>query len=172
MNPMPPRPASATRTTPRLARAAAFLLAAVLLHSAVPATVAASPAWTTDFPAAKTRAAAERKLILMDFTGSDWCGWCIKMKRETLTKKAFLDFAEKNLVLVEVDFPERKRQPEALKKANAALMEQFKVESYPTLVVLGPDGKELGRTEYVAGGPDAFIAKIEAFKAKAASTAR
>lgn len=150
-------------------RTGAGLLAACLL-TLFPASVpAAESAWTADLPAARTRAAAERKHLLIDFTGSDWCGWCIKMKRETLSKKAFLDYATKNLVLVELDFPERKRQTESLKKANEAHRVQFKVEGFPTLVLLDPDGKELGRTEYVPGGPDAFIAKLEGFKTRGAA---
>lgn len=142
-------------------------IALILALLAPVAALAAEPPWTTDFPAAKARASAEHKSILLDFTGSDWCGWCIKMKRETLSKKAFLEYAAKNLVLVEVDFPERKRQPETLKKANEALQERFKIEGYPTFVLVDEQGKELGRTEYVAGGPEAFLAKLESFKARA-----
>ena len=145
------------------------LLAALLVVLGPVAAPAAESVWTTDLPAARQRASAERKHLLLDFTGSDWCGWCIKMKRETLSKKAFLEYAAKNLVLVELDFPERKRQSEAVRKANEAHRVHFKVESYPTLILLDPDGKELGRTEYVAGGPDAFMARLEGFKTRGAA---
>ena len=121
--------------------------------------------WKTDFPAAKTQAQKENKVLLLDFTGSDWCGWCIKMKKETLDEKAFKDYAEKNLVLVEVDFPERKAQAAALKKANEALQKQYNVEGFPTFLLLDANGKEIGRQGgYLKGGPAAFITKIEGWK--------
>jgi thioredoxin-related protein len=101
----------------------------------------------------------------MDFTGSDWCGWCIKFKKEVLDTQEFKDYAAKNVVLVEVDFPNKKAQSDDLKKANAALGKQYKVDGYPTLVVLDKDGKEIGRqVGYAEGGPKAFIEKLEKFK--------
>ncbi len=123
--------------------------------------------WMTDFEAAKNIAAKEKKMILLDFTGSDWCGWCVKMKKETLDQEAFKSFADKNLVLVEVDFPHRKTLPAAITKQNESLMRKFGVQGFPAYVVLDSSGKELGRQpEYLRGGPSAFIAKIESFRAK------
>lgn len=128
------------------------------------AAVAGATEWKTDFEAAKTEAKKSNRPILMDFTGSDWCGWCIKMKKDSLTQKGFTDYAAKNLVLMEVDFP-RKALPAAKKKANEALKNKYGVEGFPTFVLVSPEGKELGRqVGYVAGGPDAFIAKIESWK--------
>jgi thioredoxin-related protein len=125
----------------------------------------AADVWLTDLTKAQAQAKAENKIVLMDFTGSDWCPWCIKFKKETLDDKKFLDYASKNIVLVEVDFPHSKPQPDDLKKANAALNDKYKVEGYPTLIVLDKDGKEIGRQEgYASGGPKAFIAKLEKFK--------
>lgn len=130
----------------------------------------AAPAgeWLTDLEAAKAQAKKDQKLILLDFTGSDWCGWCIRMKKETFSEKAFKDYAEKNLVLVEVDFPKRKKLPANLAKQNDALMRKYGVEGYPTYVILDADGREIGRQpEYLKGGPAAFIDKVESIKAKA-----
>ena len=129
---------------------------------------AGAAAWMTDFEAAKTVAAKEKKMLLLDFTGSDWCGWCIKMKKETLDQEAFKAYADKNLVLVEVDFPQRKTLPAVVKKQNDGLMKKYGVQGFPSYVVLDSTGKELGRQpEYLKGGPSAFIAKIESFRPKA-----
>jgi len=126
---------------------------------------AAESTWLTDLPKAEAQAKAENKIILMDFTGSDWCGWCIKFKKEVLDTKEFQEYAAKNVVLVELDYPNKKEQSADLKKANADLKKQYKVNGFPTLVVLDKDGKEIGRqVGYSKGGPEAFIAKLESFK--------
>jgi len=123
--------------------------------------------WLTDLPKAQAKAKAENKQVLLDFTGSDWCGWCIKFNKEVLSTPEFAEYAAKHLVLVEVDFPRKKEQSEDLKKANKALGSKYKVDGYPTFVVLNKEGKEVGRQEgYAAGGPKAFIAKLEGFEAK------
>jgi protein disulfide-isomerase len=120
--------------------------------------------WGTDLPKALAQAKAEKKMVLMDFTGSDWCGWCIKFEKETLSTQKFADYAKTHLVLVVVDFPNKKPQSDALKAANKALGEKYGVDGYPTFVVLNADGKEIGRqVGYLRGGPDAFIAKLEKF---------
>lgn len=124
--------------------------------------------WKTDFTAAQTQAARENKIVLLDFTGSDWCTYCVRMKKDTLDQTAFLDYAKKNLVLVEVDFPRRKRLSAEQTRANEALQRRYKVGVFPTFVVVDSQGRELGRKEgYVAGGPEAFIKVLEQFKKKA-----
>jgi len=126
---------------------------------------AAESTWLTDLPKAQAQAKSENKIVLMDFTGSDWCGWCIKFKKEALDTAEFQAYAAKNVVLVELDYPHKKIQADDLKKANAALKDQYKINGYPTLVVLDKDGKEIGRqVGYSKGGPAAFIAKLEGFK--------
>ena len=107
----------------------------------------AKAVWLTDLEAAKKPAAAENKPILMFFTGSDWCGWCIKLHEDVLDKKEFQDFAKENVILLELDFPNSIPQSDALKKQNKALGEKFKVSGYPTMVLVASDGeKELDRT--------------------------
>jgi len=141
-------------------------LFAALLSATVLWRVNAAGTWLTDLPAAQAQARSENKIVLMDFTGSDWCSWCIKFKKEVLDTKGFQQYAGNNVVLVEVDFPDKKPQPADLKKANAALKDKYKIEGYPTFVVLDKDGKEIGRqVGYSAGGPKAFIAQLEKFKA-------
>ena len=128
---------------------------------------AAEATWLTDLPKAEAQAKSENKILLLDFTGSDWCSWCIKFKKEVLDTPAFQAYAAKNVVLVELDYPNKKVQSADLKKANATLKDQYKIEGYPTLVVLDKDGREIGRqVGYSEGGPEAFIAKLAAFKKK------
>lgn len=126
---------------------------------------AAETTWLTDLPKAQKQAKAENKIVLMDFTGSDWCGWCIKFRKEVLDTDEFKAYAAKNMVLVELDFPKKKAQSDDLKKANKALKAQYKINGFPSLVVLDKDGKEIGRqVGFAEGGPKAFIAKLEKFK--------
>jgi thioredoxin-related protein len=128
---------------------------------------AAEPQWLTDVPQAVAQAKKENKMVLLDFTGSDWCSWCMKFKKEALDMPEFTDYAGKNLVLVEVDFPNRKPQTAELKRANKALGEKYKIDGYPTFVVLSKDGKEIGRQDgYQPGGAKAFIAELDGFKSK------
>ena len=126
---------------------------------------AAEAEWLTDFSKASALAKAENKKILLDFTGSDWCGWCVKFNKEVLSKPEFIEYAAKNLVLVELDFPRKMQLPAELKKANESLQSKYNVDGFPTFVVLNSQGKEIGRQEgYSEGGPKAFIAKLEGFK--------
>ena len=102
--------------------------------------------WLTDFEAAKKQAAAEKKPILMFFTGSDWCGWCQKLHEDVLDKDEFQDFARDNVILLELDFPRSIKQPEALKKQNDKLNSKFDISGYPTMVLVASDGEtELDR---------------------------
>jgi protein disulfide-isomerase len=118
--------------------------------------------WRTDYPGALQQAKAENKLVLLDFTGSDWCGWCKKFEQDVLSTPKFAAYAGRKLQLVRLDFPHHTPQPDALRRANAALSNQFKVDGFPTFVLLNGDGKELGRQDgYMEGGPDAFIAELE-----------
>ncbi len=114
--------------------------------------LAAKPGWTEAFPQAQTQAASEKKHLLLDFTGSDWCGWCIKIDKEVFSKPDFKAFAEKNLVLVELDFPKAKPQSAEVKAQNEALGKKFKVNGYPTLVLLDASGKEVKRWEGFEAG--------------------
>ncbi len=143
-----------------LVLAAFALLAAAVLQAA-----AAESTWTTDFPAAQALAKKENKLVVMNFTGSDWCSWCKKLHKEVFGTKEFGTYAKEKLVLVEVDFPNAKKQTDALKKANNALQEKYKAEGFPTIVVLNGEGKVVWRqVGYMPGGPEAWISKLKSLK--------
>ena len=136
------------------------LLLSIFLLAA--STVFAADGWQTNYKTAIEQAAKDKKSVLLDFTGSDWCGWCIKLKTESLSQPAFKSFARKNLILVEVDFPKGKHQSAEVKAQNAELQKQFGVQGFPTLVLLNGEGKEIARNSgYLAGGPKALIAWVE-----------
>jgi thioredoxin-related protein len=121
--------------------------------------------WATDLPKALEQAKAENKIVLLDFTGSDWCVWCMKFDNDVLSQPEFASYAKTNLVMVMLDFPNAIKQSEALKKANQELQAKFKVDGFPTYVALSPDGKEIGKqVGYLSGGPQAFIAELETFR--------
>src|SRR5215472_19230341 len=116
--------------TPRL-----FLVAAAV--SLVLASFArAESDWLRDYSKAQEQAKANHKLLLLNFTGSDWCGWCIKFDKEVLSQPQFKNFAHDNLVLVELDFPRKKSQPTELQKQNRELAQQYEVFGFPTIIVL------------------------------------
>jgi thioredoxin-related protein len=126
--------------------------------------VQAEKLWETDLSTALKTAKTEKKLVLVDFTGSDWCPWCIKLHKEVFDKAEFTTYAKTNFVLVEIDFPRTKAQPAEEKKANQALANKYKIEGYPTVVILDDEGKELKRLGYQPGGPKPFIEKLSAIK--------
>ena len=123
--------------------------------------------WMTDLPKAQAKAKEEKKMVMLDFTGSDWCGFCIKLHKEVFSTRAFAEYAKNNLVLVEVDFPTKKKQSAELKAANAELQKRYKIDGYPTIVVLNGEGKKIGELGYMAGGPKTFIAALDKVKKKA-----
>lgn len=135
-------------------------------HMALGAKPAEQPAsaqtWLTDFSAAKAQAAGENKKLLLDFTGSDWCGYCMKLEAEVLNTDAFRSFA-RDYVLVRLDFPHMKQLPAAQKQQNDALARQFQVDGFPTLIALDPSGREITRqVGYEPGsGPREYLAPFK-----------
>jgi thiol-disulfide isomerase/thioredoxin len=117
-------------------------------------------AWMTDLKLAQDRAYAENRLVLINFTGSDWCGWCIKLKGEVFNSSEFNAFAERHLMLVEVDFPSRKPISPQQRAVNKGLANKYGIQGYPTVVLLNSKGNELGRLGYKAGGPGPYIKAI------------
>jgi protein disulfide-isomerase len=116
--------------------------------------------WIEDFELAQMIAADHKRAMLLDFTGSDWCGWCIKLDKEVFSTEEFRKYAAKNLVLVKIDFPQKKQQSPEQKRKNNSLARKFGVEGFPTLIILSPNGKKLGQIGYQAGGPGPFLRKL------------
>jgi protein disulfide-isomerase len=133
------------------------LTTALALFSAT----AAEITWLTDATKAQAQAKAEKKLVMLDFTGSDWCGWCIKLHKEVFSQPEFVEYAKTNIVAVEVDFPSKKQLSTQQKSANDALAKKYGIQGYPTLIILDGDGKQVAQMGYVKGGAKAFIAEFE-----------
>lgn len=121
--------------------------------------------WHTDMAKASELSIKEKKPLMLFFTGSDWCGWCIRLQNEVFKKDDFTKWAKENVILVELDFPRRTPQDEAVKMQNQQIQQIFKVRGYPTVWMVNPEetaeGKinlnALGSTGYVAGGPDKWL---------------
>lgn len=127
--------------------------------------------WHTDIKEAISIGNKEKKPLLLFFTGSDWCGWCIRLQKEVLKTPEFAAWAKENVVLVELDYPRRTSQTPELKKQNAELQQAFGIQGFPTIYFAkGTTNKEgkvnfegLGNTGYVAGGPTAWLAVADQF---------
>lgn len=133
-----------------------------LLVSLLPAQ---GDAWVTDFAKAKAQAKAEKKDLLIDFTGSDWCSWCKKLDEEVFSQDSFLAEAPKGFVLVKLDFPHdpSKTTPE-LAAQNKKLAEQYPIPGYPTILLTDADGLVYGQTGYQPDGPEKYLAMLADLK--------
>jgi thioredoxin-related protein len=121
--------------------------------------------WYEDFEAAQKVAREQKKDLLIDFSGSDWCVWCQRLDQEVFDQEAFGKEAGKSFVFVKLDFPRRTEQPAAIKKQNEALRAKFKqaygFPGYPTVYLAGADGVAYARTGYLRGGPDAYLKHLD-----------
>jgi thioredoxin-related protein len=120
--------------------------------------------WNNNLNKAMEISKKNKKPLLLFFTGSDWCGWCIRLQTEVFKKPEFVTWANENVVLVEVDFPRRTALSAELTAQNNELQQFFAVQGYPTVWFVNAskvDGKtnfdKLGSTGYLAGGPVAWL---------------
>jgi len=126
-----------------------------------------APGWLNDYKKAQEEAKANNKLLLLNFTGSDWCGFCIQLDKEVFSQSDFKEYASKNLVLLEIDFPRTggsrwQTQGAAVKKQNLDLARQYQVQGFPTLIVLNGNGQKLWQFDgYFEGGTQALITQLE-----------
>ena len=120
--------------------------------------------WKENLDEALKTAQLENKTVLVNFTGSDWCIWCKRLNEEVFSKPEFAEYAEKNLVLVKIDFPRDKEQTQETKYYNQQLAAQYRVEGYPTIILLRKDGSALGYTGYVEGGAANYVQHLQSFK--------
>ena len=148
-----------------------FFAAAIAAACAGAAAATSTPAgWTDDFEAAKAQAAKEGKLLLVDFSGSDWCGWCKKLDREVFAKPEFLEGAKKDFVLVMVDSPNDKSLlSEKAAKQNPELLKKYSVGGFPTVMVMDADGNVLETTGYRDGGPVPYLEHLAEIKKSSAA---
>ena len=121
----------------------------------------AEPNWSTNFAKAQADAKSAHKLLLINFSGSDWCGWCKRLEAEVFSKPEFEQYAKDNLVLLLADFPRRTSLSNEVRKQNYELAERFQVEGFPTIVILNGEGKQVGQLGYMPGGPGAFIGELK-----------
>ena len=121
----------------------------------------AEKAWTEDFPAAQLRATEQKKRLLVNFTGSDWDSLCIGLNKNVLTQPEFLQHANENFVLVKVDFPRNKPQADPQREANQIRARAYRVQSFPTVLVLEANGTEVQRLNgYDGTSPADFIESL------------
>ena len=128
-----------------------------LLLGAVSQAYGGGVGWTQDFEAAKSRAHKEGKDLLLDFTGSDWCHWCIQLNEEVFSKEYFQKTAPDRFVLVTLDFPRTRNLPEEIKTQNQKLMEEHGIRGFPTIILTDANGKAFARTGYKEGGPEPYV---------------
>lgn len=147
--------ANALRTT-----AASVLLSALSL--------AGGAGWIADYDEAVKLAQAEKKDLFVDFTGSDWCGWCIKLDQEVFAHAAFLDEIKKDYVLVALDYPrgEEAKKKVPNEKRNAELSQLHGVRGFPTILLMTPEGVAYAQTGYQKGGPEKYVAHVKELRAK------
>ncbi len=131
-------------------------------------TLSATPpdkAWFTDYSKAQAEAKKKNLPMFLLFTGSDWCGWCVKLKQETLTKSKFKSFTKDKVVLVYLDFPKRLKLPQATVTQNRELAKQYGIRGYPSIIITDAEGTNIGKLGY--GALDDFMPKLEAMLKKA-----
>lgn len=117
--------------------------------------------WESNYQKALKRAKQEHKPILVNFTGSDWCGWCIKLKREVFSQENFKEYAKKNLVLLTLDFPKKKTLPSWEQNQNQKLAQKYGVKGFPTVLLLDNNEKLLFQTGYQRGGAENYIKHLK-----------
>lgn len=123
---------------------------------------AAEEGWLTDLPKAQAQAKTDHKMVLMDFNGSDWCAPCKALRQNVLSSPEFMEYAKKNLVLVDVDFPRHKELPKPQKDANDGLAKKYGIEGFPTVIVLNSEGKELKKSVgYDGQTGKEFVAELQ-----------
>lgn len=133
---------------------------AAAAHPVKAAEVGHAP-WLTDMAEAKRQAAEKKLPILADFTGSDWCHWCKLLDAEVFETREFVNWSATHVILLKVDFPHSTEQAPAVKQQNQQLAEQYRIDSFPTILLLAADGTVLGKTGYGEGGPAVWISQAE-----------
>ncbi|MFT4176213.1 MAG: thioredoxin family protein [Luteolibacter sp.] len=136
------------------------VFAAFLCSSGI--ALAGGEGWTSDFPAAQKEAREQKKDLLLDFTGSDWCGYCIKLNEEVFKTDVFKAAVKDKFVLVEIDFPQDESKiSEQTKKQNQELARKYPIEGYPTIILCDAEGRPYAVTGYQQGGAEPYVKNLE-----------
>jgi len=145
-----------------------LMMIAVALGLMLGSTVSASDGWLTDITKAKADAKMGKKIILVEFSGSDWCGPCILINKSVFSTAEFKKFAKDNLVLLLADFPNNKKNQSAdLQKRNIALAKKYNIKGFPTILLLDYDGKVIARTVgYQPGSAADYIKQLKGLMKK------
>ena len=133
---------------------------------ALPVAAETPQGWTDNFQSALAQAQAEGKHVLVDFTGSNWCGWCIKLDKEVFSTPVFKSYAAKNWVLVYIDFPRQGRDGYYEVRdsgQNDSLKNKYQIRGFPSILLLDAEGNKIGQTGYKRGGPDNYIAHLDGY---------
>lgn len=117
--------------------------------------------WITDYQTALSLSEELNRPVLINFTGSDWCGWCFKLRDEVFVQPEFQDYAKSNLILLTIDFPRKKKLPPAEAQANQALAQQFGIEGFPTILLIDAQQEVIAQTGYQEGGAEAYVAHLQ-----------
>jgi len=120
-------------------------------------TAKAEVTWLNDFDGAMKEAAKRGVPVLAYFSGSDWCGWCMKLDREVLSQEAFGKYVKEAVVLFKADFPRSTSLPDKTRAQNENLARTYEVAGFPTVLVLDSSGKVLARTGYIPGGAEKYV---------------
>jgi protein disulfide-isomerase len=117
--------------------------------------------WITDYNQALELAKRHGRPILINFTGSDWCVWCFRLRDEVFSLEPFLDYARSDLILLKLDFPQKIQLPPEQQMINQNLANRYGIRGFPTILLIDSEGKEIGRTGYQPGGPENYVAHIK-----------
>ena len=121
--------------------------------------------WITSFEEAKAKARKENKDILVNFTGSDWCSWCIRLSQEVFSQPEFAEYAKKQFILVEADFPMSPAgQPEAIDPQHQEMADTYEFQGFPTIMLFDKQGRPFAQTGYQPGGAEAYNPHLEEFR--------
>jgi protein disulfide-isomerase len=137
-----------------------FIIALAISFTAVLA-CAQTSTWNQDFKKAQALSLKTGKPMLIDFSGTDWCSWCMKLDKEVFSRQAFKKYAKKNLVLMLAAFPKKTELSAELKAQNDELAKKYSVEGFPTVVILNSKGETLGVTGYMPGGPEEYVKHLK-----------
>jgi thioredoxin-related protein len=119
--------------------------------------------WKNNLEQAIEQAKKENKAVLVNFTGSDWCIWCKRLSSEVFQQKAFKDYADESLVLVMLDFPRNIEQSAETQTYNRNLAQKYGIQGFPTILIFDSQGKMVGQTGYLPGGPEKYVENIKSY---------